>query len=72
MELLVINLIVVVIVLAAFYSIITAAVRNALAQHYKVVRHYEATGEWLKGAGGFKEAPTNTGPKLAKPPKNLQ
>jgi hypothetical protein len=39
------------------YSVIVMAVRNALAQHYKVVRWYEATGEWLPRAGGVKEAP---------------
>ncbi|KQP01861.1 hypothetical protein [Leifsonia sp. Leaf264] len=32
------------------YAIIRAAVRAALADHYRTVRRYEATGEWL-GAG---------------------
>lgn len=46
---------------AILYSVIHAAVRTALAQHYKVVRWYEATGEWLPRAGGYKETPTPIG-----------
>lgn len=35
--------------LLIMYGIINGAVRTALAHHYKVVRWYEATGEWMGG-----------------------
>jgi hypothetical protein len=37
--------------LAITYAVIQAAVRSALFGHYKVVRWYEATGEWLPSYG---------------------
>lgn len=43
------------------YLVINAAVRNALFQHYKVVRWYENTGEWLPRTGQWKDAPTVIG-----------
>lgn len=52
---------------AILYSVITAAVRSAMTQHYKVVRWYEATGEWLPRAGGIKEAPRAFGEPPRKP-----
>lgn len=43
--------------LAITYAVIQAAVRSALFGHYKVVRWYEATGEWLPSYGSWKEKP---------------
>ena len=39
------------------YAVIHSAVRAALFGHYKVVRWYEATGEWLPSYGSWKEKP---------------
>lgn len=43
--------------LAITYWIILSAVRTALTQHYKMVRRFEATGEWLRPWGSWKQAP---------------
>ena len=43
--------------LAIAYAVIHSAVRAALFGHYKVVRWYEATGEWLPSYGSWKEKP---------------
>ena len=51
---------------AILFSVNFAAVRAAFFQHYKVVRWYEATGEWLPRTGSWKEAPTAIG---SNPPK---
>lgn len=55
--------------LALLYAVIVAAVKNAMLQHYKIVRWYEATGEWLPRAGGTREAPRRFGNPPAKPLK---
>ena len=69
MEFLILYIVGAVLGFAILYSVINTAVRNALVQHYKVVRWYEATGEWLPRAGGWKEAPKAFGsdaPKLSR------
>jgi len=42
--------------LAILYGIILTSVRNALTQHYKMVRRFEATGEWLHPWGKWTDA----------------
>ena len=56
--------------LAILYAIINAAVKSALFAHYKVVRWYEATGEWLPRTGSWKEAPSVIGSQPMTMPKN--
>jgi len=43
--------------LAITYAVIHSAVRAAMFGHYKVIRWYEATGEWLPSYGSWKEKP---------------
>lgn len=74
MEYLIAYLVAAFIGLAVTYSIIRAAVRAALFDHYKVVRWYERTGEWRTGPGSWKEAPRDfslmgTDVKIPKMPK---
>ena len=47
--------------LAILYAVIQAAVKSALIAHYKVIRWYEATGEWLPRTGTSREAPSDFG-----------
>jgi hypothetical protein len=39
------------------YSVVLAATRNALTDHYKMVRWYEETGEWEYEMGNWKNQP---------------
>jgi len=61
MEIVLVYLIVVAVVLVILYAIIHAAVKSALIAHYKIVRWYETTGEWLPQTGSWKEAPSAIG-----------
>jgi hypothetical protein len=61
MEFVLVYLISAAISLAILYAVITAAVKSALFAHYKVVRWYEATGEWLPRTGSWKDAPSKIG-----------
>jgi hypothetical protein len=45
--------------LTLLYVVIVAAVRSAMLAQYKMIRWFEATGEWLPHTGGWKEAPTD-------------
>jgi hypothetical protein len=45
--------------LAILYSVIHAAVRAALSDHYKTVRWYEKTGEWAPNVRSWKHAPAS-------------
>lgn len=47
--LVIVYIILIVLALAIGYAVIRAAVRAALADHYKTVRWYEHTGEWKGG-----------------------
>ena len=47
--------------LAILYVVIHSAVKSALFAHYKVIRWYEATGEWLPRTGSWKVAPSVVG-----------
>ena len=38
--------------LGILYAVIQAAVRNALSDHYKTVRWFEKTGQWVPGSHG--------------------
>jgi len=57
MELILIWLVAAAIGVAVTYAIIHAAVRNALSDHYKVVRWYDMTGEWAPHVKSWKHAP---------------
>ena len=57
MEYVIVWIISVILGLAITYAVIHSAVRAALFGHYKVVRWYEATGEWLPSYGSWKEKP---------------
>jgi hypothetical protein len=45
------------ITLAVTYAIIRAAVRAALFDHYKTVRHFEATGTWRPSEDSWRKPP---------------
>jgi len=61
MEGLLIYLISAIVGLAILYGVIHSAVKSALFAHYKVIRWYEATGEWLPRTSGWKTAPSEIG-----------
>ncbi len=42
-----VSLVFIAIFLSALFAVIRAAVRAALADHYKTVRWYEKTGDWI-------------------------
>ena len=67
MVLFVVYLVAVAVGFAILYSVTFMAVRNALDHHYKVVRWYEATGEWLSRTGNWRQAPTAVGTPPTKP-----
>jgi hypothetical protein len=43
--------------LVIFYWLIKKAIRTALADHYKTVRHYESTGRWTPGPFRLNDPP---------------
>jgi hypothetical protein len=61
MEYVIIWLIGAVITMLILHAIIQNAVKTALVSHYKIVRWFEATGEWLPYTGRWKEAPSAIG-----------
>jgi len=57
MEYILVSILSTLIGLAILYGIILTSVRTALTQHYKMVRRFEATGEWLRPWGRWTDAP---------------
>jgi hypothetical protein len=57
MELAVVVVFALAVTLVVMYVVIKSAVRAALLDHYKTVRWYERTGEWLVGPFRSKDAP---------------
>ena len=47
--------------MVVFYWLIKKAIRTALADHYKTVRHFENTGRWVMGPFVTREAPLDYG-----------
>jgi hypothetical protein len=43
--------------LVIFYWLVKKAIRTALADHYKTVKLYEETGEWIPGPWDLKTPP---------------
>ncbi len=50
--------------LVIFYWLVKKAIRTAMADHYKTVRIFEATGDWIVGPFGKGAPPVEPNPRV--------